>query len=369
MPNIQDMKSNSGEGSKRQQVVIASSLGEVENFFKKNVDQLRVALPKHLNPDRMIRLSLTALSQNPDLRKCTMRSLFGEVVKASQIGLEIGVMGQGYLVPYWNDRKGVHEAQFIAGWQGLVDLVARAGRASVWTGAVFDGDEFDHNLGDSPFVKHKPCGEDDPSKIHHVYAIGRVNGSQWPIVEVWPIEKVRRHRDRYNKVGQRHYSFKFWEMYARKVPLLQVLKYVPKSIELSMALSAEAAHGDGFTFDGEFQPIEPDEPFEREVGHGEATPIDRHANGTVVHEAAEEDPPMRHDGGGDEVGDRAPTYNEVAEAIRTARGIDELNEAADLVRFVADHQQATELATMYEARVNEFQGSPPARTSKKRSLD
>jgi hypothetical protein len=118
----------------------------------------------------------------------------------------------------------------------LVDIANRSGRCTVWTGAVFDGDEFDYALGDRPFVMHKPGEEDDPSKLVYVYAVGRVNGSEWPVIEVWSMKKVWRHRDQYNKVGQRHYSFRDKEMYARKVPLLQVLKYMPSSIELSNAI-------------------------------------------------------------------------------------------------------------------------------------
>lgn len=371
MPNIQDMK---GDGGARRQVQVASSLTEVEQFFKANREQIRMALPKHLNTDRMTRLALTALSQNPDLRKCTMRSIFGEVVKASQIGLEIGVMGQGYLVPYWNDKKGVTEAQFIAGWQGLVDLVSRSGRASAWTGAVFEGDEFDYALGDTPYVKHRPCGEDDPAKITHTYAIGRVNGSQWPIIEVWPIMRVRKHRDRYNKVGKRHYSFNQWEMYARKVPLLQVIKYLPKSIELTQALAAEAAVGEAFTIDGDFQPIDLDAPFEREVDHDERVPTPRQINGTTAHKRAEDRLDPTTDNHPSDVEDmRGPTYAEIAEAMTSARSVDELNEAADLVRMLSDQGQARELAQLYEARVNELQevppDTPPARGARKRSLD
>ena len=94
----------------------------------------------------------------------------------------------------------------------------------MWTGAVYEGDEFDYELGTSQFIKHKPCGEDDVSKLTHVYAVGKVNGAELPVIEVWPLRKVVKHRDKHNKVGQRHYSFKYLEMYARKVCLLQVLK-------------------------------------------------------------------------------------------------------------------------------------------------
>jgi len=154
------------------------------------------------------------------LAACKPASVFAAVIMSSQLGLEIGVDGQAYIIPY----KG--EATFIPGWKGYVELINRAGRAGVWTGAVYQGDEFDYALGDSPFVKHKPMGKVDevPANITHTYSVGRVHGAHHPVIEVWPIAKAIRHRDRYNKVGTKHYSYNNLEMYARKVALLQVMK-------------------------------------------------------------------------------------------------------------------------------------------------
>lgn len=222
------------------------------SYLEKHKTQLGLALPKHLNPDRMARLALTAFNTSSQLQNCDPVSVFASVVLASQMGLEIGVNGQGYLVPY----KG--KATFVPGWKGIVDLVSRTGRASVWTGAVFKGDDFEYALGDRPFCTHRPKGEDDPDLITHVYAVGRVNGSEWPVIEVWPIERVRKHFKKFNKVGDRHYAWQNWEMYARKIPLLQVCKYMPSSVELTAALTIDHAHetGKGFTYDGEFVTLE-----------------------------------------------------------------------------------------------------------------
>lgn len=181
----------------------------------------------------MARIALTSFRKNPKLAACDPRSVFAAVIVAAQLGLEPGVAGQSYLIPYGR------ECQFVPGWQGLVDLASRSGRASVWTGAVYEGDEFDYSLGDSPFITHKPMVDEEEAKLTHVYAVGRVNGSDWPVIEVWPLAKVVAHRDRYNKVGKGHYSFENLEMYARKVALLQVLKYMPKSVELQMAVSLD----------------------------------------------------------------------------------------------------------------------------------
>jgi recombination protein RecT len=75
----------------------------------------------------------------------------------------------------------------------------------------------------------------------HAWAVGRVKGAEYPIIEVWTAEKIWKHRDKFNRVGKRHYSYAHKEMYARKVVVLQVLKYLPKSPELATAINLENA--------------------------------------------------------------------------------------------------------------------------------
>lgn len=226
----------------------SNPVAQFSRFMDTFKPQMALALPKHLTADRMARLALTAFSTTPKLQECEARTIAASIMTASTLGLEPGVNGQGFLIPYGTT------CTFVPGWKGLVDIVNRSGRATVWTGAVFDGDHFEYALGDRPFVQHRPGDEDDPSKLTHVYAIGRVNGSDWPVIEVWTMRKIWRHRDQYNKVGKKHYSFRDPEMYARKVPLLQVLKYMPSSIELSNALAASnaAENGRNATIDGNF---------------------------------------------------------------------------------------------------------------------
>ena len=197
------------------------------------------ALPKHLSAERMARIALTSFRKNPKLGQCDPKSVFAAVIMASQLGWEIGIGGQAYLIPYGR------ECQLVPGWMGLVDLVFRTGRASVWTGAVYEGDEFEYFLGDSPFIKHRPVATGDEAKLLYVYAVGRMNAADWPVIEVWPMAKVIAHRDKYNKVGRQHYSYQHLEMYARKVALLQVLKYMPKSTEMQLALQLDQAAGAG----------------------------------------------------------------------------------------------------------------------------
>jgi len=211
------------------------------SFMEKLKPQLARALPSHMNADRMARLALTQFSTTPALQSCK-KSIAGAIMTAAQLGLEPGINGHGYLIPYKDT------CTFVPGWKGLVDLVSRSGRATVWTGAVRMGDEFEYQLGDAPFCKHKPGDEDDDAPFTHVYAIGRVRDAAMPVIEVWSRAKVLKHLKKYNKVGNRHYANtdeNNLEMYARKCALLQVLKYMPSSIELANAITASHAAEDG----------------------------------------------------------------------------------------------------------------------------
>lgn len=218
-------------------------------FLERLKPQIASALPKHMNADRMARLAMTAFSSSAELQKCSAGSIAAAIMTACQLGLEPGVNGQGYLIPY----KGT--CTFVPGWRGLVDLVARAGRATVWTGVVMPGDDFDYQLGDAPYCRHRPEG-DESGQWTHVYAIGRVRDAQMPVIEVWTRKKVERHLQQYNKVGEKHYATKSensFEMYGRKVALLQVLKYMPQSIEIAQAIQIASAAdtGQGVILDGD----------------------------------------------------------------------------------------------------------------------
>lgn len=205
----------------------------IHQYLETLKPQVALALPKHLNAERMIRIALTCLRTNPALMDCDPQTILASVMLASQLGLEPGVLGQCFLIPY---KK---TCTLVPGWLGILDLVNRSGKAVAWTGAVYAGDEFDWSLGDRPHIDHKPCG--DETTLTHCYAVARVKGSDWPIIEVWPERKVTAHRDKFNKVGNMHYSFKHLEMYGRKVALLQALKYVPRSIELATAMNLDAS--------------------------------------------------------------------------------------------------------------------------------
>jgi phage RecT family recombinase len=201
---------------------------------------MEAALPRHMTADRMARIALTSLRVNPKLMNCSRESFFGSLMAASQLGFEPGINGQCYLIPYGN------VCTLVPGWRGYLDLVSRTERASAWTEAVYEGDEFEYTLGTNPEIHHKRgkwAGKE--AALQYVYAVGRIKNNDFPIIDVWDIDKVWAHRSKQNKVGDRHYSYAHPEMYARKIPLLQVIKYLPSSIEIASASALDITASEG----------------------------------------------------------------------------------------------------------------------------
>lgn len=304
----------------------ASPVGELSHFLDKMKPQMALALPKHLTADRMARLALTAFSQTPKLRRCTPQSIAGSLMTAAQLGLEPNVGGQGYLVPY------KETCTFVPGWRGLVDLVNRSGRATVWTGAVRVGDEFEYQLGDAPFVKHKPGEADDDVPFTHVYAVGRVRDAQMPVLEVWTRAKVDKHLRRYNKVGDEHYaraSENNFEMYGRKVALLQVLKYMPSSIELEKAVAVAQAvdQNRGFVIEGDMVTVEPEPPAAPPAARSRARPAPPAVAAAAKAAAAHDKPSV--------------SYAQLVDELKRAEGDDDaMGLVLDRARALPDAQRA-----------------------------
>lgn len=326
----------------------ANPVASFNAFMQKHKSQLELALPKHLNADRMVRLSLTAFSQNPALQKCDPKTIFGSIIVASQLGLEIGVNGQGYLVPYKD------KCTFVPGWKGLVDLANRGGRCTVWTGAVYEGDEFDYMLGDSPYCKHKPCGEFEESKLTHVYAIGRVKDSEMPVIEVWPIKKVHAHFKKtvVPALQSNHYSKKHLEAYAKKVALLQVLKYMPQSIEMSNAVdvSYAAEQGKGITIDGDFVSVDnspQDLQQEQDVQNSTQNEVNHYQEQTSQEVQTFDQEEVVY----------APSFEQIKKGILTAKSVVHLEVIEEQALDHADSAERKHLMTLIKAQYQKFQAA------------
>ena len=108
----------------------------VRDLISADKTKLEIAkvLPKHLTPERMTRVALTATMKNPKLLECTPESLMNALLVCSQAGLEPD--GRlAHLIPYGN------VVQVIFDYKGLVTLALRNGAETVYADKVCEFDE------------------------------------------------------------------------------------------------------------------------------------------------------------------------------------------------------------------------------------
>ncbi|KRD91248.1 hypothetical protein ASE51_11825 [Bacillus sp. Root147] len=239
-------------------------------MFKQQFKAITSIAPKHVTPERLIRIGMNAESCNPKLMECSPESIVGDVVNCSVLGVEPNLLGHAYIVPFFNGSTKRMEAQFQLGYRGLIDLARRTGEiTSVYAHEVYEGDEFEYIYGLDKDLKHKPIGEEDESKITHFYAVYKLKDGAFDFI-VMSRKQVEKHRDRFTKSQKNGNMFGPWKDHftemAKKTVLIKLLKTAPISIEQqetrtvmeglqydnSVSKVKEGQSGDGF-IDAEYQ--------------------------------------------------------------------------------------------------------------------
>lgn len=124
-------------------------------------DEIGTQLPPNLPRDRFLGAALAAVKSNPDILLATPRSLMSALTKAAQDGL-LPDGREGIITTYEQKVKGSNpeRKEHVASWNPMFYGIRK--RAKEIDGIIIDaqvvyvGDEFEFELGDAPFIKHKP---------------------------------------------------------------------------------------------------------------------------------------------------------------------------------------------------------------------
>lgn len=370
--NLQDIKADQAENTNALAKRAAHPIAGKTDLLEKRKDLLGTGIPGHMTVEREIRTAAVMLMQSKDLQKCTPETFYVAVSVAINSGIGLG-NGKGYLVGYGGN------VQYVPGWKGLIDLVNRTGRASAWTGVVHKGDHFEYALGDSPFLTHRPGDNEDHKDITHYYAIGRVKGAEYPHLVVWSVNKVIKHLNTYNKVGGKHYALKNddnMDAYGRKVVLLQVIKYLPTSVELENAINAENANASGHaakvenTIDGNFVFID-DEDDQADAGipatddqpaqtAQPAAAAQRRENAEDVDVRETAKPATSAPAVEKLTPEISEAYERTAAMLHKASTLNQLADAQEPIGEVANKELRAQLNTIYKQRMAEMSSNKPA---------
>ncbi len=201
--------------------------------------QMERALPKHLNADRLLRISLSVIRTNPRLAECTQQSLAACIMGCAQLGLEPEpFLGQAYLVPFWNKHKNAYEAQLIPGYRGYISLARRSGEVqTVFAQVVHEGDYFHLRYGLDPNLEHEPADDEQRGEPTGAYVVFRYKDGSYSF-DYMSYGEIERIRQRSKSPNEGPWKTDWAEM-AKKSVIRRHVKLVPLSVEMNTAVAAE----------------------------------------------------------------------------------------------------------------------------------
>lgn len=207
--------------------------------------ELARAVPKHVTPDRMARIVVTALRTTPKLALTTQASFIACVMSCAQLGLEPNTpLGHAYLIPRENKRAGTVECTMIIGYQGMLDLSYRSGYlTSVDVDVVKKGDVFEYARGLRPRLEHVPSEDANRERqaVTHAWAVFHLKGGA-DASAVLSRAQIELRKGRSASAGA---SFSPWksdyDAMCAKTVIRAGWKWIPKSSEMSRALALDEA--------------------------------------------------------------------------------------------------------------------------------
>lgn len=189
--------------------------------------QFAAALPKHVSPERFVRVMMTAVQTTPALLNADRRTLFASAMKASQMGL-LPDGREGAIVTFKD------QCQFMPMVAGVMKMVRNSGEISTWSvQAVYENDNFDFCLGDEEHITHKPALS-GRGKLIAVYSIVSMKDGE-KSREVMSVEDVNGIRARSRSGGSGPWVTDFAEM-AKKTVVRRHAKRLPLSTDIDGAI-------------------------------------------------------------------------------------------------------------------------------------
>lgn len=207
------------------------------------------------NGDRFIASIVSAVQANSDLQECTNPSILSAALLGESLKLSPSPqLGQYYMVPFKNNKKGCKEAQFQLGYKGYIQLAIRSGQykklnvLAIKEGELvrFDplNEEIEVNLIDDEEAR------EEAKTIGYYTMFEYTNGFRKAMY--WSKKKMEAHALKYSKGYAAKKGYTFWEKdfdgMAYKTMLRQLIsKWGIMSIDMQNAMESDMAviHEDG----------------------------------------------------------------------------------------------------------------------------
>lgn len=224
---------------------------------------------------RFVASITSAVATNPALQECDPATILSGALLGESLNLSPSPqLGQYYLVPFNNTKKGCKDAQFQLGYKGYIQLALRSGYYKHLNVIAVKAGELVHfdPLTEEVEVNLNPdeLARENSATVGYLAMFEYLNGFRKTIY--WSREKMEAHALRYSKGYAAKKGYTFWEKdfdaMAFKTMLRQLIsKWGVMSIDLQTAFEADAASAE----DSEYlqaPPAELPEPVQDEPQEG-----------------------------------------------------------------------------------------------------
>lgn len=183
-------------GIKVPQTFAGQSNAEITEFLKDHYSHQLSTAARNIPIDRVVGAVSLITTRTPELKKCTVASLLGSVLRSLYLDLSISPdVGECYLIPRWNKNIKANECTFMVGYRGYIAMTANAGiLKALFSQVVHEKDQFYVEYGDNESIIHKPRLDGSRGNMTHVYCIWRFKdgGQYFEFMDKDEIEEVKK---------------------------------------------------------------------------------------------------------------------------------------------------------------------------------
>ena len=222
-------------------LVLKEKMDTVRDFLNNRRAVMAQALPDHLSIDRMLRVAMTAITKRPKLLDCDQTSLFLAIMNSIETGLELDTPTQeAHLIPYYNNKREVMEAQFQIGYRGLEKLARNSNQiSSIEVVIVYENEKFECTRGLNPVLVHEPKWDGNRGEARLLYCIVRYkDATLLPYVEIMTVEEINKIKAT-SKAKNSGPWVDHWGEMAKKTISKRAMKHQPMSTSMARAIELD----------------------------------------------------------------------------------------------------------------------------------
>ncbi len=230
----------------------------LKNHFDAWTPTLKAILPRHIEPERVIKIAMNVYLNKPELAQCTPLSMVKATMQCAELGLDPSpLLGEAYFVPFrakvqvkdgnlFRDGEELR-VSLMPGYVGLAKLVKQTGDvADVYAVPVYESEakpEWDDN---GRLISGFYVEEGTVRKIHHIRNLKKDRGELFAVYGVVKFKDDTHHFEvlsradieEHRKVSQQADGPAWKNHYvamACKTAIRMAVKMVPKSPDKPLA--------------------------------------------------------------------------------------------------------------------------------------